>query len=208
MTGKLKRIFNYIPGYKTHNKKLILVSSIYYLLMLYEVVSGGNRALALGALLLPFAGVFIYESIKNKTLIKLLPTIIFFAIMGYILANFTCHMPNTANSNNITVSSDSEVQSDGELKDESVESTNALSDGAPAKPIKSDGDEVNNMSPNPAEHQSDISNKDLSQIVYVGKSGSKYHSATCHTLKEKGTAVSLEEALAQGKQACKICAGH
>ena len=46
-----------------------------------------------------------------------------------------------------------------------------------------------------------------SHTVYVGKTGTKYHRQSCHTLKGKGTGITIDEALAQGRQACKICGG-
>jgi Bacterial Ig-like domain (group 2). len=44
-----------------------------------------------------------------------------------------------------------------------------------------------------------------SQIVYIGKTGTKYHKKTCPTLKGKGTAISLSKALAKGRTPCSIC---
>lgn len=43
--------------------------------------------------------------------------------------------------------------------------------------------------------------------VYIGKTGTKYHKKSCSTLKGKGTAISLSEAKAQGRTACKRCGG-
>lgn len=41
--------------------------------------------------------------------------------------------------------------------------------------------------------------------VYIGKTGNKYHTSSCPTLKGGGTAISLSEAQAQGRTACKRC---
>lgn len=41
--------------------------------------------------------------------------------------------------------------------------------------------------------------------VYIGKTGSKYHRQGCRTLKGNGSPISLNEAKAQGREACKIC---
>lgn len=41
--------------------------------------------------------------------------------------------------------------------------------------------------------------------VYISKSGSKYHKQSCSTLKGNGTPISLNEAIAKGKQPCKKC---
>lgn len=43
------------------------------------------------------------------------------------------------------------------------------------------------------------------QTVYVGKTGNKYHNQGCRTLKGGGIAISLDEAIAQGRTSCKVC---
>ena len=45
----------------------------------------------------------------------------------------------------------------------------------------------------------------VSDTVYIGKTGSKYHRQTCRTLKGNGSAISLSDAKSQGRTACKIC---
>lgn len=42
-------------------------------------------------------------------------------------------------------------------------------------------------------------------MVYIGKTGTKYHNKGCRTLKGGGTAITMAEALAQGREACKVC---
>ena len=51
----------------------------------------------------------------------------------------------------------------------------------------------------------DDTSQNTEDVVYISKSGNKYHTKDCHVLRGSGTAVSLEEALAKGKSACKIC---
>lgn len=43
------------------------------------------------------------------------------------------------------------------------------------------------------------------KTVYIGKSGNKYHNKDCSTLKGNGNAISVSEAIAQGRTPCKIC---
>ena len=45
----------------------------------------------------------------------------------------------------------------------------------------------------------------INETVYIGKTGTKYHRQDCGTLKGNGTAITLDEAIAQGRTACKIC---
>ena len=42
-------------------------------------------------------------------------------------------------------------------------------------------------------------------IVYIGKTGTKYHRQSCRTLKGNGIPITLEEAKSQGRQACQVC---
>lgn len=44
-----------------------------------------------------------------------------------------------------------------------------------------------------------------SKTVYIGATGTKYHLESCRTLKGNGTPISLDDAIAQGRTACKVC---
>jgi len=53
---------------------------------------------------------------------------------------------------------------------------------------------------------SSVSSQTVSGTVYRGRSGTKYHRATCPTLKRGGAyPMSLSEALSRGRTACKVC---
>lgn len=52
---------------------------------------------------------------------------------------------------------------------------------------------------------SDASMDDTANTVYIGKTGTKYHRQNCRTLKGKGSPISLSDAKAQNKTACKVC---
>jgi len=56
-----------------------------------------------------------------------------------------------------------------------------------------------------ANSSNDSVNVKSSQTVYISKTGKKYHRKNCPTLKGKGTAISLSEALADGLTPCSIC---
>ncbi len=43
------------------------------------------------------------------------------------------------------------------------------------------------------------------RTVYAGNTGTKYHKQNCPTLKGKGHAVSLDDAIAEGRTPCKRC---
>lgn len=44
-----------------------------------------------------------------------------------------------------------------------------------------------------------------SKVVWVGDTGTKYHVKGCRTLKGKGHQITLEQALKEGRQPCKVC---
>lgn len=47
--------------------------------------------------------------------------------------------------------------------------------------------------------------EDAEVVVYITKTGTKYHVATCGTLKQSKIEITLEEAKAQGYEPCKLC---
>lgn len=50
-----------------------------------------------------------------------------------------------------------------------------------------------------------VSDDNTADTVYIGKTGTKYHRQGCRTLKGNGSPISLSEAKAQGREACKVC---
>ena len=49
------------------------------------------------------------------------------------------------------------------------------------------------------------STKNNSEMVWVGETGTKYHTQSCRTLKGKGHQITLKQALAEGRESCKVC---
>lgn len=43
------------------------------------------------------------------------------------------------------------------------------------------------------------------QTVYITPSGKKFHTATCSTVKNVSTAVSVQQAMKKGLTACRVC---
>jgi hypothetical protein len=43
------------------------------------------------------------------------------------------------------------------------------------------------------------------RTVYRGKTGTKYHLESCHTLRGKGIPIRLSEAKREGREPCKVC---
>ena len=69
---------------------------------------------------------------------------------------------------------------------------------------QADAQAANKPASSTTQNQTTSSNKQ-GQTVYVGKTGNKYHYQGCRTLKGGGIPISLDEALAQGRTACKVC---
>lgn len=44
-----------------------------------------------------------------------------------------------------------------------------------------------------------------SQMVWIGDTGTKYHKQSCRTLKGNGHQITMEQALAEGREPCKVC---
>lgn len=71
-----------------------------------------------------------------------------------------------------------------------------------------EGQPAVSIQPNPTSAPTTENSEDdteAEQLVYIGRTGTKYHRKDCSTLKENGIAISIEEAKAQGRTACKIC---
>lgn len=76
--------------------------------------------------------------------------------------------------------------------DEATELDDIFADSEEAPAVESEASEV-------------TSSEETGATVYRGKTGNKYHRQDCRTLKGGGTAITLDEAISQGREACKIC---
>ncbi len=59
--------------------------------------------------------------------------------------------------------------------------------------------------PSPAITQSITQENKTEEMVWVGETGTKYHYQNCRTLKGKGHQITMKQALAEGRTACKVC---
>ena len=120
------------------------------------------------------------------------------------------------NENQITTLSESNKTLESEnqkLKDEKNDLNNQMEELSKASSVSSTTPST--TSDNNSSSQSSTSapksvstttpSNDNSQIVWVGETGSKYHVQSCSTLRGKGHQITLQQALAEGKQACKRC---
>ena len=70
---------------------------------------------------------------------------------------------------------------------------------------KSQTASISSSSSSKARSTSSNSSASNSQMVWVGNTGTKYHVQSCRTLKGKGHQITMQQALAEGRQACKVC---
>jgi DNA repair exonuclease SbcCD ATPase subunit len=70
---------------------------------------------------------------------------------------------------------------------------------------KSQTASISSSSSSKARSTSSNSSTSNSQMVWVGNTGTKYHVQSCRTLKGKGNQITMQQALAEGRQACKVC---
>lgn len=57
----------------------------------------------------------------------------------------------------------------------------------------------------PSSYTSTSTNDKNSKTVWIGNTGTKYHRESCGTLKGKGHEITLKEAIAEGREPCKVC---
>ena len=120
------------------------------------------------------------------------------------------------NENQIATLSESNKTLESEnqkLKDEKNDLNNQIEElskvpsvSATTQPTTSDNNSSSQSST--SEPKSDLTttpSNNNSQMVWVGETGSKYHVQSCSTLRGKGHQITLQQALAEGKQACKRC---
>ena len=67
------------------------------------------------------------------------------------------------------------------------------------------GNSTTTTSPETSNSSNNTSNSENSQMVWVGDSGTKYHNEGCRTLKGNGHQITLQQALAEGREPCKVC---
>lgn len=60
-------------------------------------------------------------------------------------------------------------------------------------------------SPSPSDQPRASDSEDQERVVYVGKTGERFHRASCRTLRNAGSPVSIAEARRRGLTACGVC---
>ena len=83
-----------------------------------------------------------------------------------------------------------------EIKTNEIEATNESEENK-----ANENSEIKNANETISENKINETEK----IVYIAKTGKKYHLENCRTLRGEKEAVDLNEAIKNGYEACKIC---
>lgn len=209
-TGK---ILNYIVGFRSRNKTNMLISTIYYILSL--IFSFFMDELWFFTLIcldsIPFIVFAIIDVIKSKKLKYLINIPICFALI--LVATATVPSDENKNNENIktfvaSTSAPTEISTLEPTPEPTTISTPEPITTPMSEPIP---EPIPELTPEPTIESTPIQEQNIDEessvTVYVGKSGNKYHKKSCHTLKGGGIPISLEDAIVQGREACKICGG-
>lgn len=87
-------------------------------------------------------------------------------------------------------------------EDENLESQTTSSS------LPKDNTTTSQSSPNVSSSSSNTSTSEQDnqeEMVWVGDTGTKYHHKNCRTLKGNGHQITLKQALAEGREPCKVC---
>lgn len=76
--------------------------------------------------------------------------------------------------------------------------------------IQEDKSDTNNTSSNssnevPSNNYVEVHNDTTEETVWIGETGTKYHHNNCRTLRDNKYEITLQEALNQGREPCKVC---
>lgn len=106
---------------------------------------------------------------------------------------------NTSSSNTSTTSAKNNVKksSSSSNKEKSTNTSSKQSTSSNLSTSKSSNKSTNITNK--------TENSSSSGYVWVGNTGNKYHKQSCGTLKGKGHKITLKEALAEGREPCKVC---
>lgn len=121
------------------------------------------------------------------------------------------------NSNKLLIEEKNKLEDEKQtLEKEKQELTTKIEELEKASSTETTTNPVNNSTSSTSSSSSDNSNTSNqtspasssdsdSEMVWVGQTGSKYHNQGCRTLKGNGHQISLQQALSEGREPCKVC---
>lgn len=112
---------------------------------------------------------------------------------------------NTDTNSNTNASNTSSTSTKNNTKKSTASSTKEKNNSTSSKKTSSSSSSTSKSTSSSTKTSSSNKNTSSSGYVWVGNTGHKYHKQTCPTLKGKGHKITLKEALAEGREACKVC---
>ena len=112
---------------------------------------------------------------------------------------------NTTDENTSNTSNTSSTSTKNNTKKSTASSTKEKNNSTSSKKTSSSSSSTSKSTSSSTKTSSSNKNTSSSGYVWVGNTGHKYHKQTCPTLKGKGHKITLKEALAEGREACKVC---
>lgn len=116
-------------------------------------------------------------------------------IKNEITENTNISLQNTSTNSNAT----SEIKKNNSLK-QTLEENGKLESAMNYSDTK-----TNDNSGTTVDSTSLTAQDTNTEMVWVGDTGTKYHYQSCRTLKGNGHQITLEQALAEGREPCKVC---
>lgn len=217
----MKKVLNYIPGYRTRIVWKMVIASVYYLFCLFMLLGGIGAFLFFAAA--PFAVFSLIYAIKHKAPLRLIVTALSFLIMiaGINLMPSSDTQLPPSPSPTATVSPTATPTATPTLTPSPTATATPLPTmpptpaptpvptpaptPAPVAAAPKSNSNTNSSSSSGASSSGASAASSQDEIVWVGETGTKYHYKDCRSLKGKGHPITMKEALAEGRTSCGIC---
>lgn len=143
---------------------------------------------------------------KKNIAIIILSFLLFCAICAYSTPTDITEYENKINELNSQVNTLNEIIQDNNNQIQNLQDANKLLQEDKNK-LENEKNELNSQIEELQKTSSTqtTSSTNNSQMVWVGETGTKYHNQGCRTLKGKGHQITMQQALAEGREPCKVC---
>lgn len=112
---------------------------------------------------------------------------------------------NSSNSSNEKTTVTEEPKQENTSQKETSNTSNQSTSTSSSNTNKTNNKTTTSSSSSSSVSNASTSDDETSETVWVGNTGTKYHRQSCRTLKGKGHKITLKEALAEGREPCKVC---
>ena len=200
----MKNILNYIPGFRTKKIWKMAIAIVYYFLSLMVLTEGFY--LFIFMLSFPFIIMGIVDFLKTKKGNKLI-----LSLIGVVMFIFSfVSGPDSSDTNPQITPSPTVVVTQAPTETPVVEETPLPTEEPTPEPTDIPATEAPTEEPvyEPTEVPivaMDNSSNENTTMVWIGETGTKYHKQGCDTLKNGEYQITLNDALAEGREPCKRC---